>query len=331
MKTSTKILMMTAMAVISILSTSCDKNTEAAGKDETVSASLTVSVNGCGFTRSSASETDEVHVGNVQIFVFRNNGELDAYASSSEKSGIKISCTTGEKIITAIVNAPDLSSITSHSELMSTKSRLTDNSIGNFIMLGEVTTAIGADETVEISVSRIVSRVSVEKISAAFTSEAYKKKEFKVTRIYVTNVAGDINYGLDGVSESWLNKRGYTQSPADALLYDDIEDTAVTEDKPYDGHTCFYVYPNTLNEDPNDDDNDARMTRLVVETTLGGITYYYPVRIPGIGSNKTYTIRNMTVTRPGSADPDTPVSSDECSFSITVKDWEEGTSQDLTI
>ena len=320
--------MTSSLAVMAALSTSCDKNTvtpaTTAGK-----ASLTVNINGSNFTKASASETSEKQIGNVQIFVFRKNGELDAYASSSEKSGIKLSCTTGEKDIYAIVNAPDLSTLSSRTELLSTKSKLTDNSIGNFVMTGDITKVIGANETLDISVSRIVSRLSVSKVSAKFTSEAYRKKDFKVTRIYATNVAGDINYGLDSSPESWLNKRGYATSSADALLYEDIEDTVITEEQPYTKQADFYVYPNALTSDT--DGSDARVTRIVIETTLGGITYYYPILVTGIESNKTYTIRNLTVTRPGSADPDTPVSSEECSFSITVKDWEEGTSQDLTI
>lgn len=57
--------------------------------------------------------------------------------------------------------------------------------------------------------------------------------------------------------------------------------------------------------------------------------WYYPIAIPNIGRNEVYTIRNVTITGPGSEDPyvypgDNSNYSSNISYSIEVKDWSTG-------
>ena len=327
---NSKMLVMAALTAIITGSTSCNK-TEVPSIKEGNPAVLHVNVCSARFTKASLSEDNEKKVDDVQILVFRKDGELDAYAKSSATENIKISCTTGAKDIFALANAPDLSSVSKLSEYNDMKSSLSDNSLDHFVMTGKVSMELGASSSVSIPVKRIVSRISIDKVAANFTSAAYKAKEFKVTGIYVVNVAGDINYKGDSEPTIWYNKMKHETSAVDNLLYEKIQDGTVTAAAPYSRTSCFYVYPNGTAEDSQAEAFSARHTRLVVETTLGGITYYYPVTIPQIESNKTYSVKALTVTRPGSLSPDIPVSSAECTFSISVSDWEEGSSEDYTI
>ena len=322
--------MMAAIAAVVAGSTSCKKN-EVPSVMEGEPAMLTVNVSSSAFTKAPLSEENEKNVGNVQILVFRKDGELDAYASSATASDIKMSCTTGEKDIYAVVNAPDLSAISNLSEYKDSRSDLAENRLDNFVMTGNVSKALSASETLTIPVSRIVSRIAISKISTNFTSAAYKSKKFNVTGIYAINVAGDINYGRTSNPGKWYNELSHKTEGLDNLLYENIENGQVTEAAPYEKTSCFYVYPNPTVQDSQSETFSARHTRLVVEATLGGLTYYYPITIPDIKSNKTYTVKNLIITRPGSLSPDTPVSSLECTFSITVSDWQEGTSKDYTI
>ena len=141
-----------------------------------------------------------------------------------------------------------------------------------------------------------------------------------------------MNYKLEKKAPTtWFNKMAYTTSDVDALLYADAIDTKITEATPYDTPTSFYTYPNSTQTDSQAEEFSARFTRVVVETTLGGKTYYYPVSIENIESNKYYNIKNLTITRPGSLSPDTPVSSLECTVSIEVKEWGHGMEKDFTI
>lgn len=330
MKTPKTILMVASAAILAG-AVSCNK-TDSPAQNEGMPAELTLNISNGAFTKAAINDANENKVNNVQVFIFRKDGELDAYATSTQKNGIKVSCTTGPKDVYALVNAPDGSKISKKSDLEATTSKLSDNSLTNFVMIGskDVNMTPSTNETIEVS--RIAARLTVSKITANFTSQAYKQMEFKVNRIYVVNAAGDANYKLEKKEPAtWFNKMAYTASDVDELLYANAKDTKITEDTPYDTPTSFYTYPNSTTADSQAAEFCARFTRVVIETTLGGKTYYYPVSIQNIESNKYYNITNLTVTRPGSLSPDTPVSSLECTFNIEVKEWGEGMSQDFTI
>lgn len=330
MKTPKTILMVASAAILAG-AVSCNK-TDSPAQTEGTPAELTLNISNGAFTKAAINDANENKVNNVQIFVFRKDGELDAYATSTQKNDIKVSCTTGPKDVYALVNAPDGSKISKKSELEATTSKLSDNSLTNFVMIGSKPIDMTPSVNETIMVSRVAARLTVSKITAAFTSQAYKQMEFKVNRIYVVNAAGDVNYKLDKKAPTtWFNKMAYTTSDVDALLYADATDTKITEATPYDTPTSFYTYPNSTQTDSQAEEFSARFTRVVVETTLGGKTYYYPVSIENIESNRYYNIKNLTITRPGSLSPDTPVSSLECTVSIEVKEWGHGMEKDFTI
>ena len=330
MKTPKTILMVASAAILAG-AVSCNK-TDSPAQTEGTPAELTLNISNGAFTKATINDANENKVNNVQIFVFRKDGELDAYATSTQKNDIKVSCTTGPKDVYALVNAPDGSKISKKSELEATTSKLSDNSLTNFVMIGSKPIDMTPSVNETIMVSRIAARLTVSKITASFTSLAYKQMEFKVNRIYVVNAAGDVNYKLEKKAPTtWFNKMAYTTSDVDALLYADATDTKITEATPYDTPTSFYTYPNSTQTDSQAEEFSARFTRVVVETILGGKTYYYPVSIENIESNKYYNIKNLTITRPGSLSPDTPVSSLECTVSIEVKEWGQGMEKDFTI
>lgn len=328
-----KSILITAAAVcMAAAAVSCSKSdVPSEHSTDLKAAEISVQVSSDAFrSKAVLSEDNEKKINNVQIFVFREDGALDAYASSDSGSGIKLSCTTGQRTVKAVVNAPDLSLISRMSDLNSSVSKLSDNTLTNFVMTGSKEVSVNADQTVQLTVSRLAARLAVEKVSVAFTSQAYRNMEMKVTGIYAINVAGDASYDLSAAPAVWYNKKAYATSEADALLHD-AADAVLVENTPYEANSVFYVYPNPTADDSQADEFSARHTRIVVETSLGGTTYYYPITVGGIERNKKYTIRNLTITRPGSIDPDVPVTSGECSFTITVSDWEEGFEKEWTI
>lgn len=130
----------------------------------------------------------------------------------------------------------------------------------------------------------------------------------------------------------------------------------LTIDTPVEGHTDgfrLYVmpnnvmpaYPETLPTDPAKTWLDYEqalqspnpwapsLTKLVIETELAGKTYYYAIPIvhrttypegkisSGIGYNETFNFKNIVLTRAGSEDPDTPVSTADVTFDLDIKPW----------
>ncbi|MGN1233851.1 MAG: fimbrial protein [Candidatus Cryptobacteroides sp.] len=282
-------------------------------------------------TRASLDAAGEKKINNVQIFVFnKEDGSLDSYHNGSESKQIKIRCTTGKKRIFSIINAPSLSSYTDTTALMAQTTSLRDNSIGGFVMTGRASATLPAQSTVNLSVSRITSRVCIKSISVDFTSEGYKNMEFIIKSIYMINVAGDTDYNATATPNTWYNQSKHLDDSMDALLYKSIN-SSLTSTSALTPNEYFYVYPNPTASDNSDKPFTPRYTRLVIEATLGGTTCYYPISLKGLERNKTYTVSSLKITRPGSDDPDKEITSAECPFNIEVEEWITGTDQNLVI
>jgi hypothetical protein len=270
---------------------------------------LTVGISGAATRATAVSADSEAKVNNLQVFVFRGN-DLDAYAAADNAKELTLSCTAGEREVYALVNAPDYSAVSGRSALLAMVSQLSANSIGSFEMVGSRSVTLPQASAVSIDVSRIASRVVLKKITRSFTSEALQGLDFTVDAVYLINVAGSTSYDLTKAPETWYNIAGKSDKLT-GLLYDAPASTVADGDSYTPAHT-FYGYPNDLS---------ANTTRLVIETTLGNTKYYYPISLPAMESNKSYEIEEVTITRPGSDDPDEPVSFADASFSVNVIDW----------
>ena len=324
----------TAFVAVALLAgTSCSETEKETAVINDGKVVLTVNLDsGISMTTRAALNTEgETKINNVQIFVFnKEGGRLDSYYNGSESQQVKIRCTTGKKRVFSIINAPSLSSCTDTTTLLAQTTSLSDNSLAGFVMTGQASATLPAQSTVNLSVSRITSRVCIKNISVNFTSEGYKNLEFRINSIYMINVAGNTDYGVTAKPTQWYNKSGHEDSGMDALLYKSIN-SSLTSSSPLQNEEYFYVYPNPTASDNSDETFSPRFTRLVVEATLGGTKYYYPISLPNLERNKTYTVSSLMITRPGSDNPDKEITSAECPFNIVVEDWIPGTEQNLVI
>ena len=270
---------------------------------------LTVGICGAMTKATAVTTENEAKVNNLQIFVFRGD-DLDAYASVDNAKELTLSCTAGERAVYALVNAPDFSAVPGKAALLAKVSELSANSLANFEMVGSKTVTLPQSETVSIDVNRIASRVVLKKITRSFTSAALQALDFTVDAIYLVNVAGNTNYDLTAAPAAWYNV-AEDKGELAGLLYD-APASAIANGQSYDTDHTFYGYPNDL---------AVNTTRLVIETTLGSTKYYYPINLPQMDSNKSYEIEEVKITRPGSDNPDEPVSFEDASFSVNVIDW----------
>lgn len=278
---------------------------------------LTVGISSSLTKSSTITDGDEVKVNTLQVFVFREDA-LDAYASAENAIELTLSCTNGERTVYALVNAPDMSAISSKSALLASRSNLNNYPDYGFEMIGSKDITLPQASSVTIDVSRIVSRIVLKQVTRNFTSPALADLEFKIDEVYIINVAGDINYGLDGEPESWHNAGQYDGTLPD-ITYDDADAGIVNGDY-WPLNYRYYAYPND-NYDSTEEDWCPRRTRLVLKTTLGDQIYYYPITLPELEPNKSYEIENLTITRPGSDNPDIPVTFQDATFEINVLPW----------
>ena len=291
----------------------CNKNDVAPmqpqNQESLVPCELTVGICGAMTKATAVSADNEAKVNNLQVFVFRGD-DLDAYASVDNSQELTLSCTAGDRVVYALVNAPDYSAVPGKAALLAKVSELSANSLTNFEMVGSKSVTLPQNEKVSIDVNRIASRVVLKKITRNFTSEALQALNFKVDAIYLINVAGNTSYDLSAAPAKWYNVAENKDELA-SLLYD-APASLITNGQSYSTAHTFYAYPNDL---------ATNTTRLVIETTLGETKYYYPINLPEMAANKSYEIEEVKITRPGSDNPDEPVSFADATFSINVIDW----------
>lgn len=326
-------------AIAALVLVSCNKESKSVVPDGK-KVDVTVSIKGAPGTRATeVTYANEAKVNSLQVFVF-NGDDREAYRNVQNAMSTLIPATSGERTVWAVVNAPDLSGITKLSDLRAAATKLADNAGDSFVMTGSVTQELVDGGNVAITVKRIVARVSVAKISTDFKD--YRANfSVNVKAIYMINVAGENKYDVGGEAASWVNKLKHEDADYDALLYDAIENVNVKNGTPYEKEHVYYPYPNIYPTEGSTQDFadnwNPRGSILVIEAELldgdgklvaineaGQTLGYYPIVLPAIERNKTYSIEEVCITRlPGDV-PYKPIETGETMVTISVNDWEVG-------
>ena len=261
-----------------------------------------------GTTKATGTPKD-AQVNDVQVFIFDKNGVYET-SNAGKGSSLTLTCTTGEKKIVALINAPVQNSVRNIDDLRARESDLKDCRLDNVVMAGEITKVLTASTSVTIPVERLAARVSIAQIKPDFELTQHRNLSFKVKAVYLVNVAGKRAYLSANTPSTWYNKGRYIAETSPSFLYDEVSSDAIAEGGAYKVEHFFYCYPNTT----------STQTRLVVEAEVGGYIYYYPVTLDSVAPNTAYCY-NLTITRLGSDSPDVPVSDSQVKVSVTVKDW----------
>lgn len=285
-------------------------------------ADLTLSIVGnAPATKSADADFDDDHseVSNVQFFVF--DGEvLDAYKKIGSATSTTMTVKSGDKTVWAVVNAPDISNVTTLTQLKAVSSTLLNNA-SNFVMVGSNTGTVPSEDPIEIEVKRIASRVVVKKVTAAFSNPAYASMSCKLVKMFLINAPGDINLELTNAPTTWYAQRAYE---AVTGLTDHLSTSGANHElntSAFETECRHYCYPNPTVADSQATTWSARHTRMVIEVLLGSETFYYPITMPVLEPGKSYEIENLTITRKGSNNPDQPISLSDATFEISVKNW----------
>ena len=298
---------------------SCQEQITAEVEPEKVTVQISVPTADTKITGS----VNESSISNYQVFIYNDEGLLEAYVQKTTPD-ISLECTAGSKTVAVLVNAPAITDGMTLDSLIDRTSLLSDNSAGAFVMSGMVTKTINKSTTsISVQVTRLVARVKLSKLDVAFEMPQYQRQEFKVTSVYLINVPADRRYFHPNEPSLWYHKTEYTSSNGCTLIYDNMSGVAVSETAPYTAQNTFYCYPNPSSDDSFSSTWSPRHTRLVVEGTLDGTVYFYPVTLPQISSNMTYDVQ-LKITRPGATGPDAEVDKFAAGVTVTVKDWETG-------
>lgn len=286
-------------------------------------------------TTKSATIAAEGAINNFQILVFNSDGKIDGYGSTNTSSVTVKITRSASKLCYAVVNsAEDLSKVATKSELLAKVSYLKNNSLSGLEMIGSVTKDLSSATSCEIPVTRFAAKVVIDKITPAFTNAVHQGMEFKVVSIYLINVNGQSTYDMATSTLKWYNQLKYVSGECNALLADIAINKTITAAAPLTDKHYFYCYANPSSQTTEGGSSfSARQTKLVIETTLGGTTYYYPINIAGssntLNYNTAYEITNLKITGLGSDNPDVAPKKGSISFTVKATDWATGFSKEV--
>lgn len=286
-------------------------------------------------------QSDDNIVNNLSIFIFRDDAQktLETYkyqliTDQVQLGSISIESMTGIKHIYVIANShgTDWSTVKQESQLLNMCSFLRDENLRNFTMSGQALSQnIGLTNNLSINLKRLVSKVVLNSISTDFAGTPYEGDDLSDISVYLTNVRSTVMFSgyedpVPTIANPLMNVPStYSLFAIPGAIYDNIVGTIGSS--AYQTKHIFYAYSNQNSiESPGE-----KFTRLVIEATLNGTKYYYPINInrgdfgnnngSGIVRNTIYSI-SVIIKRPGSNNPETLLEKGVITSSITVSDWD---------
>ncbi len=360
-KRNTVVFNVVLFALFSLLALSCDKLGRSADEcvmdDEPSVLSISIEPEtraadlAGNDTRASGDghgvQADDNAVQTLEFFIFKADGSdagmLDTYkkfqgSELSDLNDIKINTTTGLKIIYAVANShrDSWKDVRTLVDFRGELSMLENEELKNFTMIGNAEVKLQVASSVTLSISRLVARIELTNIKTDFAGTPYEGSVLENVKVYLINVYADKMYGTgeSPSSPSIFNYKKYVaeqtnlcNSGIDGMLYDEISQNI--SDEGYDKTHYFYCYENTLSAESE----TRRFTKLVIQGDLRGRTYYYPICInqadfgysasnghTGVKRNTSYSM-DVTISRPGSTDPDKKLEYGVLTTKLNVLDW----------
>lgn len=326
-----------AAAVAASVLASCSKTVDEEmpqQEEETVRLNVNVAY---GHTKATGTPLDD-KITSLQVFTFGTGDLFDGYASVKNTNEVSLDIPKGAKLIHALVNAPEMTDCSTYADFKARISDLKHNNPNAMVMEGWGSQNVKNDFTITIPVKRFASRITLVSVKNDMGYEYLKNTTFKLIRAYLINVPGDMEFTGAFKEEDkrpapkvWYNKKAYTEADnVGQVTLSNMSETVVPYGETYSVPHYLYSYANPTEQDAVGSTWSPRRTRLVVEAKIGDRLYYYPVTLPILKQNTEYRV-NLTVTQPGSSDPDTPYTEYSASATIEVVEWADGDDISATI
>lgn len=294
-------------------------------------------------------DANESRVDHWSYWVFNDENWAIKCGEGSSSLHEEVTLLTGDYTIVILANYPTsgiwavpLRAGITKSTLLSRVSDLSSNTYNCFLMEGEKSVTIEADEVtpIEIKIARMVSKVGVRKISVNYTKPSLAAKTTTLRGIYLTNLYRTTRYGtdyadteLDATRSKWYNSMGWhrwdseqVSGEIDALVGDRGLSINISSSAPHEQAHYFYCYPNPSKKENDTHDISAwsvRSSRLIIETEVDGKAYYYQVQLPPMRRNTPYVAAEVIIRDLGSMDPEDIIpGSLDVTFSTSTDGWE---------
>lgn len=330
---------------LQLISCSKDMNPAINGGETVQKASVILRIN--NVTKATGalhtSQADDNFINNIAIFVFRKDAAktLETYkyvrvTDQSMLNGITFETTTGNKNIFVIANSHDSTQwtgIVSETQFLLKEANLKNEKLKDFTMSGRLdNAAITQSNSFNLILKRVVSKIVLNSLRTDFVGTPFQGMQLSNVKVYLTNVHKIRPYIENGTTTNPFIINPLQNTPS---TYSDCQITGIVydvpgvsiNDTPYNTKHHFYAYENSISQESASE----KFTKLVIEASLNGTTYYYPVDINregyggttnnGINRNTVYNL-SIIIKRPGSTSPDQMVEKGTIVTSVTIADWD---------
>lgn len=262
-------------------------------------------------------------IGSLDIFVIRKADDLVCAHERSSGSNVFVRIPkdiTVRYIIYANLPEASLDGVLTGTGLDAAIAKLSTVTSCGFPMRYADEAVFSADVTKEVSLERLMSKVSVKGITCQFMDTYLGNTPATLNAIWLINAAGSSRWDATADSSaSWYNARvedTSLESSVRPYLRVDLSKT-VTSSATDDTEYCLYAFPNTYSEASA----PYGPTRLVIDMTIAGTRYYYPITLPVMQPNRNYIIRKVTLRFTGSTNPNEKVELVDIDFLLSILPW----------
>ena len=173
----------------------------------------------------------------------------------------------------------------------------------------------------------MLAKITLRSIACEFSERPYAGERLQDVRAYLTYASQECRpFAPEDPPSSWLNAGRLDEAGTAALSHPEtvLQPLSASLGGRIYPSAGFYCYPN-----PSDGTAfGSPVTRLVIEGKLRGTTYYYPIDLPGLEADVQYRM-DVTLTRAGTNDPDTPAAPGSIRLESQVLDWDGRAWEDI--
>lgn len=270
------------------------------------------------------------------IFFFETgkDGMLDSYQRIENGGRLSGASRSGPRKVAVLANSGKdryyWTGVTSFGDLSGFLACLADEDPERPILSGTTSVEAGRDRKCDIMLMPVTAEVVLRSIRADFSGRPYEGESLEDVKAYLINIRSEYpvfgdnggavaiaNYGrLDSTYLKTMRCPGIVCRSIPGKVGKQAVRTDIR----------LYCYPDNGKEDGL----GSPLTRLVIEGRIRGETYYYPLDInrvsrpgylaDGLNRGSSYVF-DVVITRRGSKNPDSPVSKESLTASISIGEW----------
>lgn len=283
----------------------------------------------------------------LSYYKYLSAEEVKELSNAEGTISLNIVATTGNKYLQVVANRKerdekDRIEIGNWGDFERISSRLCSETPDKWIMAGGIAVDLGIVNEVNITLVKMVSKITLISLKCDFGEGPLKDVEIESPEIYLINVSSEkmMHNGEDPASGGvFINKGDIDPEETSSFLYPQLIDRRLPspiDRTGIDESISLYCYENLIHAE----ESTTPITTIVISGIIDGRKYYYPIGINcrdswnndhlGVMRNREYLLE-ITIKSLGATTPGEPVEPGTVILSEETEEWNENGDITITI